>query len=181
MPLAVAFAGKVGSGKTTITRPLAEALGWPRTSFGDYVRKVVRERGIPVTRHNLQVIGTQLLEADPRAFCSSVLSNCAWKAGQNLVIDGLRHTETVEVIRELVRPAALRIVLISTPEATRTQRLKNRGEGSVHTIASIDTHSSEQQITSVLGNLADLVIDGAKPTEMVVAELVQWIGSQSSG
>jgi dephospho-CoA kinase len=177
MLLAVAFAGKIGSGKTTVTTALAKALGWPRASFGDFVRKVARERGVPETRRNLQELGTRLLESDAFDFCNSVLSSSGWRTGENLIMDGLRHVETVEIIRKLVQPAVLKIVSVSVSEATRAHRLRNRGESGV---ASIEAHSSEQQVTSVLQKHADLEIDGDRPLEIIVAELLRWIGNQQN-
>ena len=175
MLLVVAFAGKIGSGKTTITKSLAELLGWPRASFGDYVRSVLHERGLQETRQNLQRIGTQLLENDSRGFCSSVLLSCGWKAGQNLIVDGLRHVETIDIIREIVQPATLRIVFVSVSDETRLRRLKQRGEGD---IASVERHSSEQQVSSVLQRRADLLIEGNRAANMIVAELTDWIRNQ---
>lgn len=170
--VAVAFAGKLGSGKTTVTRSLAEALGWPRAGFGDYVREAVRRRGLEGTRENLQRVGSQLLDSDPETFCTSVLLSCGWRSGQNLIIDGLRHVETIEIIRKLVYPAALKIVFISVPESTRLQRLRQRGESDV---ATAERHSSEQQVGSDVYSCADLVVEGNKPVESIVAELTAWI------
>jgi dephospho-CoA kinase len=173
--LAVAFAGKLGSGKTTVSQSLAEVLGWPRACFGDYVREAVRKAGLQGTRENLQAIGTELLEKDPKEFCSSVLLSCGWKTGQDLVIDGLRHVETIEIIRKLVHPAILRIVFITLPESTRLQRLEKRGESDV---AAAELHSSEQQVASAVYARADLVIEGNKPLMSIVAELTEWIANQ---
>src|SRR5579859_1042107 len=161
--LVVAFAGKIGSGKTTLTTALAEFLKWPRASFGDYVRTAVRERGLPQTRYNLQRVGTELLHNDIGKFCKSVLLSSGWNGNQSLIIDGLRHTETIDVIREIVLPATLKIVFISISDNTRLQRLKNRGEGNADAIEDADRHSSEQQVASVLRGCADLLVDGCKP------------------
>ena len=172
--LAVAFAGKLGSGKTTVTRSLAEVLEWPRAGFGDYVREAARKQGVEGTRENLQAVGSQLLDSDPGAFCASVLLGCGWKAGQNLIIDGLRHVETIEIIRKLVFPAALKIVFISVPEPTRLERLRQRGESDVVTA---ERHSTEQQVSSAVYSCADLVIDGNRPLRSIVAELTEWIAN----
>ena len=176
--MAVAIAGKIGSGKTTISSSLAKVLAWPRASFGDYVRKVVVERGVPQTRKNLQEIGTQLLQSDPRAFCSSVLSSCGWRAGENVIIDGMRHVETINIIRELVSPATLKIACVEVPEEIRLKRLRSRGEGTANAIAEVDAHSSEQQVEFILRSFADIVIQGDKDPDTIVAELTAWIGEQ---
>ena len=177
--LAIAFSGKLGSGKTTISNATAKALGWPLVGFGDYVRKVVRERGLEGTRENLQAVGTELLEGDSCAFCKAVLSSGGWTRGGPLIIDGLRHVRTIATIQKLISPATLRIVSISVPEATRLQRLGQRSQFDVSSIGIIEAHSSEQEVSSILCDHADLVIDGEKPVDVLVTEVIQWIRAQS--
>jgi dephospho-CoA kinase len=177
--LAIAFSGKLGSGKTTIASATATVLRWPLAGFGDYVRKVVRERGLEGTRENLQAVGTELLEGDSYDFCQAVLSSGGWTRGEPLLIDGLRHVRTIAIIQELISPAKLRIISISVSEATRRQRLGQRSQVDAASIGMIEAHSSEQEIGSILCNHADLVIDGEKSVSVLVAEVIHWIGSQS--
>jgi dephospho-CoA kinase len=177
MPIVIAIAGRIGSGKTTLSKDLANALQCMRASFGDYVRGAVQERGLPPTRENLQVIGTQLLIGDPRRFCSSVLSSCGWQPGKDLVIDGLRHIMTIPIIRRLVEPAAMKIVYVSVPEEIRLQRLKDRGEGDARNVARIESHSSELELEPI-AQLAELAVRGDKPREANVAEIAAWLRDQ---
>ncbi len=178
--IAVALAGKIGSGKTTVTSSLAHLLRWHRASFGDYVRLIVRERGLPETREELQRVGTEILRENPRHFCSSVLLNCGWTCRENLIIDGLRHVETIEIIRKLVEPAPLKIVFLSLDEETRIERVKRRGETDITMIALADTHSSEQQVDSILATMADLIVDASRPVEEIVPEVINWIRTQQN-
>jgi dephospho-CoA kinase len=171
MPV-VAFAGKLGSGKTTVTRLLAKELGWPRAGFGDYVRNAVRKQGLDGTRENLQRIGSQLLDSSPVAFCTAVLSSSGWETGQSLLIDGLRHVETIEIITKVVYPAAFKIVFISVTEAIRLERLRQRGENDV---LAAELHSTEQQVSTSVYSRSDLVIDGDRPARLIVSELTKWI------
>jgi dephospho-CoA kinase len=175
MLIALALTGKIGSGKTAVTTAIAKALNWPRASFGDYVRAVAREQDIAPTRQSLQKLGTELLNQDPKQFCASVLSSSGWVAPGNLVIDGLRHRETVALIRDLVRPALLKIVLIQVSEPTRLTRVREREGIDLQSIAAFDSHSSEAQVTSGLYDVADLVIDGEQPLAETVGELSRWI------
>lgn len=177
--LVIAFSGKLGSGKTTISNATATALGWPLVGFGDYVRKVVRERGLEGTRENLQAVGTELLEGDSYDFCKAVLSSGGWIAGEPLLIDGLRHVRTIAIIQELISPAKLKIISISVSEATRLRRLGQRDQVDAASTGIIEAHSSEQEVGAILCNHADLVIDGEKPVSELVAEVVLWIGARS--
>ncbi len=176
MPQIVAFAGKIGSGKTTITKSLADILAWRRASFGDYVREVARQRGLDDTREVLQVVGTELLRADIRGFCRSVLAHSGWRPGQNLLIDGLRHLETVEVIREITQAATFSIVFVKISEEVRLQRLLSR-EGSDERRTQVERHSSEAQVTSLLAGIADRTFDNDGLLQDTVSEIVEWIAS----
>jgi dephospho-CoA kinase len=178
MAMVVAIAGKIGSGKTTITKSLASELGWPRASFGDYVRSAASARGLAQSRTNLQELGTLLLRSDPREFCKAVLTSARWQTGESLIIDGLRHAETIPILRELVTPAVLKIVLVAISEDTRLKRLAERGEGDASRITLVEGHSSELQVGSVLGTIADIVVSGERPSNAIVSELTRWIRNQ---
>jgi dephospho-CoA kinase len=180
MPQVIAFAGKIGSGKTTITKCLADALGWPRASFGDYVRKAVRERGLGETREVLQSVGTELLRASPPAFCNSVLQSSGWKLGNSLLIDGLRHAETIEIIQGLTQVVPLSIVFVRISEDLRLRRLEEREGWDANYRAVVEAHSSEAQVTSALAGAADFVVDNDGPIRAAVSEVAKWIKSRES-
>ena len=56
--LVACFAGKIGSGKTSVTNVLARGLQWRRVGFGDYVRaELARRGGDPDVRKDLQDLG----------------------------------------------------------------------------------------------------------------------------
>jgi dephospho-CoA kinase len=174
----LAFAGRMGSGKTTLTIALAKALGCKRASFGDYVRHIVKARGIEQTRETLQKIGTDLLQQDRLAFCSEVLRHAGWTPGDALVIDGLRHAETINLIQQLVSPLKLRIVYLRVDDAIRLERLRARGEGEREMLSLAESHSSEQQVTSILARRANLTIDGGDSVEESVRRVVEWMQNQ---
>lgn len=77
----VGFAGKMGSGKTTISSLTAQTLGWARVGFGDYVRSVARQRGLDASRGTLQALGESLLADGSEGFCRDVLAQTDWRLG----------------------------------------------------------------------------------------------------
>jgi dephospho-CoA kinase len=178
MPIVIAFAGKIGSGKTSVTNALAESLGCPRACFGDYVREVVRERGLPLTRANLQFVGTELLENDMHGFCRAVILSCGWNPGESLVIDGLRHEETIKLIEQLVSPTKLKIVFLQVDEDTRIRRLTMRGDGDSAALTQAAAHSSENQVNSTLIEKAHLVLQASEPIPTIVRQVQEWIRQQ---
>ena len=177
MPFVVAIAGRIGSVKTTLSKDLAAALGCPRATFGDYVRQKVQERGLPLTRENLQDVGTELLLADPDHFCESVISMSGWEPGRDLVIDGLRHLRTIPIIRRVTTPAGWKIVYVSIPEQVRLKRLSDRGEGDAQNVARIESHSSEQELQSI-AEMADIRVRGDESREVNVLNIRHDIGHQ---
>jgi dephospho-CoA kinase len=177
MPFVVAIAGRIGSGKTTLSKDLAVSLACPRATFGDYVRQKVQERELPPTRENLQVIGTELLERDPDRFCESVISMSGWKSGHDLVIDGLRHLRTISIIRRITAPAGLKIVYVSIPEQVRLKRLLDRGEGDTQNVARIESHSSEQELQSI-ADMADIAVRGDESRETNVLRIEDYLVHQ---
>jgi dephospho-CoA kinase len=178
MAAVLAFAGRMGSGKTTLTIALAEVLGCKRASFGDYVRNVVKARGLEETRENLQKIGTGLLEQDRLGFCSEVLRHAGWEPGEGLVLDGLRHAETIDLLRQLVSPLTFKIVYLEIDDGIRLERLGARGEGEREALSLAEAHSSELQVTTVLARLADLTIDSGSSVQETVRRVVEWAQNQ---
>lgn len=179
MSKVVAFAGKIGSGKTTITKSLADLFDWPRASFGDYVRAAARQRGMKDTREVLQALGTEILRADPGKFCQSVLAHCGWNAGQNLLIDGLRHEETIEIIKGLTRATTVSIVFVKISEEVRLERLMGREGTDAKYRTMVEAHSSEAQVTSILAGKANFTVDNDGPLEATVSAISQWIDTLS--
>jgi hypothetical protein len=118
-PMVLVFAGRLASGKSTLSAGVAGALGWPYVSFGEYVRQVARSRGLDWSRHVLQELGAALIGQDCEGFCRAVLGQTDWDPGQPLVIDGLRHVEAVDVLRQLVAPSTLLLIFITVNEPAR--------------------------------------------------------------
>jgi hypothetical protein len=88
--LVVCFSRRIGSGKSSVTQTLANALRWPRASFGDYVRARVAERGgDPSSRKELQNLGQTLVEADPSGFAAAVPTGRGLQKGRRS--SGRRH------------------------------------------------------------------------------------------
>ena len=179
-PLVLAFAGRIASGKSTLSTGVARALGWPRVSFGDSVRQVARRRGLEESRAVLQEVGATLIAQGWEAFCHAVLGQVAWAPGQPLIVDGIRHAEALEVLRQLVAPSELRLVFIAVNEPTRATRLRQREIPDRETVQRVEEHSTEAQVGTVLPGMADFLVDGARPLEGLLQEIVRWVQQHTS-
>ena len=150
-----AFGGSSKSGKTTIGRLFAQELGLRFASFGDYVRKEATGRGFRnPTPADLQTVGFSLFKTDLIGFCQSVLTDAGFVLGEGLVIDGVRHLDTVSVLKELVGDQPLRIVYLESSLEAR----RERGSFTRDDLDELDSHPVEAE-TQAVKKVANFVLD----------------------
>lgn len=176
--LVVCFAGGIGSGKSVVSQRVAETLGWPRVGFGDYVRAVARERGLDETRKTLQEVGAELAARDLEDFCYRVVDQ-AGSSGQSLIVDGIRHLEVMDAVRRIVWPAAALLIFVDVARDERERRTLERGISGM-SFEEAEAHSTEAQVRGRVRDAADLVVDGLRPVEVLVAEITQFVQTHLS-
>lgn len=178
-PQVIAFSGKRASGKSTVSAEVAKALDWKWASFGEYLRSVAKHEGVSDSTETLQELGATLAR-QPDRFCREVLSHWGWQAGEPLVIEGVRHKEILNSLRQLVAPLEARLVFLSIDEQERFRRLAQREESSQERMKAIEEHSTERQVKDVLPAEADLNIDTSEEPDLVVQKIIEWIHAGSS-
>lgn len=169
----LAFSGGIASGKSALSTGIAAVAGWPRVSFGDYVRQVTQTRGLEGNRKNWQAVGEMLIREDVDEFCRAVLAQARWKAGGDLVIDGVRHVEVLEALKSLLLPSRIYLVYVDVDEPSRDLRLRSMtscGES----LAELEQHSTEIAVRTALPRLAHLIVDGTRPMNDLVTEITRW-------
>jgi cytidylate kinase/ASC-1-like (ASCH) protein len=153
------ISGAIGSGKSSLSNKLAESLGWARAGFGAYVRREARMRNLPERREILQDIGARMVE-DSDQFCRDVLAWAEWRRGDNLIIDGIRHSSILGSLKKLTKPSNTLLIYISIDEQTRLERIATRDEDQGIRLNVFDQHSTEIEVRNSLKDLADIVVDG---------------------
>jgi dephospho-CoA kinase len=172
--MVLAFSGGLGSGKSDLTKALAERLRWPRVGFGDYVRKYAVEVGRDATdRAVLQQLGQALVLTDREGFITNVLKQNP--TDENLIVDGVRHVEILLELKRQVYPRALKLIHLNTDNGTRQERLIKRDHVERRVVARYDSDITEAQIARILPQYADFVIDGSLPTSILVEQVVSYI------
>jgi dephospho-CoA kinase len=165
------FAGRIGSGKTHVSKAVASALGFRWNSFGSTLKNIAVERGLTINRENLQALGEKMVAGEPEELCRRVLGDAEPAGPQPIVIDGLRHRHIRDMLQQLLAPQQLLVVYIDVPDAIRLERLRVRDGLSEADIQKFEKHSTEIQVAAEIRGMADLVIDNSGPLSETVAAI----------
>lgn len=155
----VSISGGIASGKSTLARSLADALGWPVASFGAYVRSVAIGRGLDDTRANLQAVGADLVRGGTDSFAREVLTAAGWHPSKPAILEGVRHLDVLDSIQRVVSPLDVVHVHVSTPDEDRKARALARGETDPR-FETDEAHSTERDVRNILPALASIHVDG---------------------
>lgn len=173
--MVIGFSGPPRSGKTTVAQALASELGIACASFGDYVRSVAREKQLDENdRDVLQNIGESLVQSGWPAFCNSVLDSVNWKSGDSIVVDGIRHQQAIETIKEITSPQPFRLIYLQAADELRLERLGKKSSD----MLKMDAHSTEADVKSILRDVADKCIDSSRELTSLVAEICDFMGHE---
>jgi dephospho-CoA kinase len=180
MSCVVAISGRLRSGKTSLALAVAEALGYRRASFGDYVRASADRQGLPHDRATLQELGAQLIaEQGWAAFCENALAEAGLAGVKTaVVVEGVRHLDAIRTLRELFAPA--RVVLVHVDPDDEQQRLARvRGEtGGDESLDSVERHSTERDAKDLLPAEADLIIRAGDGVDAARDGVLTWLSSR---
>ena len=172
--MVVAFAGPLGSRKSDLSRAVAEALGWPRRSFGDYLRNLAEQSGRERNdRAFLQELGQSLVQTDPDKFVRDVLEGIDWRKTPNVILDGLRHAEVRHALILFLREqgVALKLVYVEMSDREREESERKRGV-SLRQLSAYEQNLTEAQISDVIPAYADHKVHGTLPTSMAVSSII---------
>lgn len=169
MSLLVCFSGQIGSGKSSVSSAVAQALGWKWTGFGDYLRtEIKRVGGDPTSRQALQDMGQQRVESDPEGFCRAVLAAGGFTPGVDFVIDGVRHIEIFRILARLASPSTPRLLFLDASESSRSARVESRDDNA--DLRRAEVHHVEAELRDGLSKQADAVVDADQCFQKVVAK-----------
>ena len=173
----LAFAGKTSSGKTTTATKIAKKLNWKLIGFGGYIRHIAKQKEIVPCRENLQHIGEEEIKKGYDSFCKNVLSFHDWKKGESLVIDGIRHKEVVDSLKNIMEPSDVYLIYINLDNKIREKRsVDHKCETDLQ---KYDSHSTEEQVVTSLPNISDLILDGSDAVECNVTRIIEWMNKRN--
>lgn len=175
--IVIAISGGIASGKTSFSHALSKTLGWPRCSFGGYVRKFAARNGIdPEDRAVLQALGEGLVDQNPEDFCASVLRQIDDFESKSLIVDGVRHLSILNELRCLLRPRKVILVHLDLTSEVRRDRIKEDSNRTLDEFEAFEAHSTERDVHTSLLQAADIVVDASKPIPNTVAAVISFLG-----
>jgi len=178
-PLIVCFSGRIGSGKTTVSVSVAERLDIARASFGDYIRAIATSKGLdPQSREVLSALGEQTInDLGWQRFCQNVLSSVNWSYDKGLVVDGIRHIQAIEQIKNIIPNLPVYLVHLSLPD--EIAEIRQRGKG-VEENPKAEMHSTEIQVINDLPSRADTLISADQSINEITDQVIAFLFSTNS-
>lgn len=174
MSLLLCFSGAIGSGKSSVSTAVAQALGWQRTGFGDYLRREIAKHGGDLdSRQALQELGQQRVDSDPTAFCRDVLAAGGFSPGASFVVDGIRHVDIFNVLTEVSEPASAKLIFLQAGDNTRAARVGTRPDAKDFGRAS--EHRVEAELRDALPSRADSIVNAEQSLDEVVADCLELV------
>lgn len=116
--------GTISSGKGTVAHYISQKYGLKHIIMSDFLRKVLRKRGIAINRESLRHWQSYIR----RKYCKGNLSICTLEdiQKQNLkrvVIDGIRRPKQAKLLKKKLN---IKIIFVDAPLEIRFRRAKLR-------------------------------------------------------
>lgn len=156
-PHVICIVGKIASGKTHISKIIADKNDWLRCSTSDFLRDIISQRnGEPFpTREQLQELGNCEIKKGWNTFACNFLNYATQKGDIGfLVIDGVRHIEFFNEMRDIIFPQKCFLIYLDIPNKILQKRLHERGE------TRIDFNHISEGDQQRLYNSADFISNG---------------------
>ena len=179
--LLVCFSGKIGSGKTAISRAVARRLDCGRTSFGGYLRKEAARRGYdPDSREALQEIGQSRIEHDAASLCRDVLADGGFVPGEDFVLDGVRHVDVLPHLVHIAAPSEVRLIFLDADAKLRSNRVAERSHSAREEFDRVAEHVVEAHMEDELPMVAHEIVDSSLAKQKVIEVCLGIIGDWRS-
>jgi broad-specificity NMP kinase len=176
-PAGLCISGRIGSGKTTFSKALADGLNWDLVGLGDYIRWMAKTQGLTQTREELQQVGYQLVSSDCKSFCEGALAFSGWKVGHGVIVDGLRHKQVFGTMCDLLSPLRVYLIFVDISESELIGRIATRGITSLRELSRIERSPAEGEVCSDLKSVANMHVHGTTDVEELVRGTKTWLAN----
>ncbi|SCY34439.1 HTH domain-containing protein [Microvirga guangxiensis] len=160
---ALCVVGSIGSGKSVATAMIRRTCGYAEINTGRVLAGILGVPPVPETdRREFQSLAQEFIERPhgPSLLAERIASEIASCDSRRVIVDGLRHTATLERLRE-VSPLPLAMVYIQTPPdvAFELYRLREGRDGDMSAAEFMDIlHAPVEAAVPYLISEADAII-----------------------
>ncbi len=136
------LAGRIASGKTTVSEYLNKQYDFEILRFRDIIVDALRDKGKEINRENMQKTGREIDELlGPKLFSELLLCR-AGGSSNKYVIDSIRHVKIHLALKEMLGNYFL--LFVDCDEVRRNLRLRQR-DGRDKDLLSLENHPVEQE------------------------------------
>ncbi len=123
----IGLTGSLAAGKEVVSDFFKEK-NFVYFSLSQEVRSVAKERGIELTRKNLQDLGNELRETEGiGVLAKRILNKIKENSNPNIIVDGIRNPAEIDVLKELNN---FFLIAVDAPKKIRFDRFVKRNRES---------------------------------------------------
>jgi predicted NUDIX family phosphoesterase/dephospho-CoA kinase len=156
----VCFVGQMGSGKTEAVNYMVEECGLSAINSGRVVAELLGLPSVPATPRAIFQLHAQAFISrpdGPRRLAQAIAGRAASLDGR-VIIDGIRHVETVDALRKAVGRRGLSLVYVHAPVHLAYELYRQREDPSVSLTTFLERRSAE--VEQRIGDLIDVADAG---------------------
>lgn len=177
---AIVISGKIGSGKSTQAKMLADRFLWSIISFSRYVKFQAEQADLVPVRENLQSLGNEIFaQKGPAEFLEEVVEFCE-PIGSVHIYESVRHISIQNAIRDRYKKT-LTIYLEATDNERYKRYLNRLPQGELAAALTLDqflllSHHQVERGIEDLFSKADVKVPSEDPNSVhqrIVAHLKQ--------
>jgi len=167
MVLVIGLAGRIGSGKGTVSEYLIEKKGAQQFVYSAILTDILKRLNQPVTRENLQKLGAGLRnELGDEVLVDAMKGDLEGATAEIRLIDGLRYVNEVDMLKKFPNNV---LVFVDVPLEMRHERIKKRAEKGEAEITldkfkELDKAPTEKELDQIKA-MADHIIDNSGTVE----------------
>jgi len=157
MPVKICISGKIAAGKTTLAQTLSRHFRIQVVSFGKIMRENLRKGGTEPTREALHEKSRQIVACvgnyGAMDWFVANSPEINWKG--NLIVEGCRHPETFQRMKELFGSCLL--IHCSCSKAVQIQRIMDRDGLSLEQTLDVISSPTEEDLDHEFITIADVM------------------------
>lgn len=174
--IVVGIAGKLASGKGTVTKYIVEQYAAEKTRSSDPLRTTLDIFDIPQSRENLDSLSTFLRATYGEGTIAQAVAHVLRQSNASVAIfDGMRRLVDIEAIRSFEHSL---FIYVEADQKIRYERCRQRNENvgddtmSFEVFQQKDNEEPQQQIEA-LREYADIVIDNSGTRDELMAHITE--------